>query len=156
MAAKIEEKEGRDELKQFIRIILRYKMTIGVCLLLGLLGSILYLYVLVKPAYQARALIDVGYITGIDGKRQRFASTEELAQEIKDVFIESKKIIEDEEQKPRMKVTEVEIVPDSTGRGKLPYIRIEAQGIEHADAQKIVDDILAYVRKKIAQSLAHM
>lgn len=149
MEAKVEgKKEGRDELKQFISIVLRYKVTIGVCLLLGLLGSILYLYVIVKPAYQVSALIDTGYITDNDGKRQRFASVEELAQEIKDVFIESKKIVEEDAEKPRMKVTEVELVADSTGRGKLPYIRIEAQGKERADAQKIADDILAYVREK--------
>ncbi|RDU55548.1 hypothetical protein CQA49_03555 [Helicobacter sp. MIT 00-7814] len=149
MEAKVEgKKEGRDELKQFISIVLRYKVTIGVCLLLGLLGSILYLYVLVKPAYQVSALIDTGYITDNDGKRQRFASVEELAQEIKDVFIESKKIVEEDAEKPRMRVTEVELVADSSGRGKLPYLRIEAQGKEREDAQKIANDVLAYIQEK--------
>ncbi|WP_066386827.1 hypothetical protein [Helicobacter himalayensis] len=143
-----ERKEGRDELKQFIIIVLRYKVTIGVCLLLGLLGSILYLYVLVKPAYQVNALIDPGYITDIDGKRVRFNSVEELVQEIKDVFIESKKIVDKDAEKPRVAVSVVELIADSSGRGKLPYLKIQAQGKEYEDAQKIADDVLSYVQEK--------
>ncbi len=143
-----ERKEGRDELKQFIIIVLRHKVTIGVCLLLGLLGSSLYLYLLVKPAYQLNALIYPGYITDIYGKRMRFNSVEELVQEIKDTFIESKKIVDKDAEKPRVAVSVVELIADSTGRGKLPYLKIEAQGKEYEDAQKIADDVLSYVQEK--------
>lgn len=140
----LEHKES--DVKYFLLMLWKNRYVFGVCLALGLGASLLYAYVVVKPMFDGLGIIDTGYILNDSGAKARIMNTPEIAKELEEVFIESRKYLPTENFKDFPGVVK-EIQIDAKNQG-LPFVRVLVRGKTQEGVKEVLNQVLAYVQEK--------
>lgn len=143
----LEHKES--DVKYFLLMLWKNRYVFGFCLISGIGGALLYLYTIKKPMYEGSATINTGYITQVNGARTNLVNTQEIVQELEDVFIESPKVAKDRSGGGHLKE-----VSYTLKNPNLPLIKIVARGEKQEYVQEVFEQVLAHIQAKNTSRVA--
>lgn len=143
MAEDLENKDNQD-IKQFLRLLWENKKVFGICVVACVVGAYAYAFVKFKPMYDGVGVIDTGYILNEQGAKTRILNAQEMAKELEEVFIESRKFAtEDTSHNGFVKDIQVDLkIRD------LPFVRVLVRGETQEEVKGVFKEVLAYVQEK--------